>query len=56
MELWAYGQYVLTVERWLRTMASKKGDPRLSRKYKEIRLKKLAMDGWVLCCTYEAHG
>ena len=35
-------------------MASKKGDPRLSRKYKEVRLKKLAMDGWVCYyCGYE---
>lgn len=35
-------------------MASKKGDPRLSRKYKEIRLKKLAADGWVcFYCGYE---
>jgi 5-methylcytosine-specific restriction endonuclease McrA len=35
-------------------MSSKKGDPRLSRKYKEIRLKKLAMDGWVCYyCGYE---
>jgi 5-methylcytosine-specific restriction endonuclease McrA len=35
-------------------MASKKGDPRLSRKYKEVRLKKLAMDGWVcFYCGYE---
>lgn len=31
-------------------MASKKGDPRLSRKYKEVRLKRLAMDGYV--CYY----
>lgn len=35
-------------------MASKKGDPRLSRKYKEVRLKKLAIDGWVcFYCGYE---
>lgn len=35
-------------------MASKKGDPRLSRKYKEVRLKKLAADGWVcFYCGYE---
>jgi 5-methylcytosine-specific restriction endonuclease McrA len=31
-------------------MASKKGDPRLSRKYKEVRLKALARDGYV--CFY----
>lgn len=31
-------------------MASKKGDPRLSRKYKEVRLKALARDGYV--CHY----
>jgi 5-methylcytosine-specific restriction endonuclease McrA len=31
-------------------MASKKGDPRLSRKYKEVRLKALARDGYV--CYY----
>jgi 5-methylcytosine-specific restriction endonuclease McrA len=35
-------------------MSTKKGDPRLSRKYKEVRLKKLAMDGWVCYyCGYE---
>lgn len=35
-------------------MATKKGDPRLSRKYKEVRLKKLALDGWVCYyCGYE---
>jgi 5-methylcytosine-specific restriction endonuclease McrA len=35
-------------------MSSKRGDPRLSRKYKEVRLKKLAMDGWVcFYCGYE---
>jgi 5-methylcytosine-specific restriction endonuclease McrA len=35
-------------------MSSKKGDPRLSRKYKEVRLKKLAMDGFVCYyCGYE---
>jgi 5-methylcytosine-specific restriction endonuclease McrA len=35
-------------------MATKKGDPRLSKKYKEVRLKKLAQDGWVCYyCGYE---
>ena len=35
-------------------MATKKGDPRLSRKYKEVRLKKLSQDGWVcFYCGYE---
>ncbi len=35
-------------------LSTKKGDPRLSRKYKEVRLKKLAMDGWVCYyCGYE---
>jgi 5-methylcytosine-specific restriction endonuclease McrA len=34
-------------------MASKKGDPRLSRKYKEVRLKVLARDGYV--CSYCGH-
>lgn len=31
-------------------MASKKGDPRLSRKYKEVRLRALARDGYT--CYY----
>jgi 5-methylcytosine-specific restriction endonuclease McrA len=31
-------------------MATKKGDPRLSRKYKEVRLRVLARDGYV--CYY----
>lgn len=35
-------------------MASKKGDPRLSRKYKEVRLKALARDGYTCYyCGYE---
>lgn len=34
-------------------MASKKGDPRLSRKYKEVRLRVLARDGYV--CFYCGH-
>lgn len=34
-------------------MATKKGDPRLSRKYKEIRLRVLARDGYV--CYYCGH-
>ena len=35
-------------------MSSKKGDPRLSRKYKEVRLKALARDGYVCYyCGYE---
>lgn len=35
-------------------MASKKGDPRLSRQYKANRLKKLAADGYVcFYCGYE---
>jgi 5-methylcytosine-specific restriction endonuclease McrA len=35
-------------------MSSKRNDPRLSRKYKEVRLKKLAEDGWVcFYCGYE---
>ena len=37
-------------------MSSKRNDPRLSRKYKEVRLKKLAQDGWVcFYCGYEGH-
>jgi 5-methylcytosine-specific restriction endonuclease McrA len=31
-------------------MSSKRNDPRLSRKYKEVRLKALARDGWT--CFY----
>jgi 5-methylcytosine-specific restriction endonuclease McrA len=31
-------------------MSSKRNDPRLSRKYKEVRLKALARDGWT--CYY----
>lgn len=34
-------------------MSSKKGDPRLSRKYKEVRLKALARDGYT--CYYCGH-
>jgi 5-methylcytosine-specific restriction endonuclease McrA len=34
-------------------MATKKGDPRLSKKYKEVRLKVLARDGYV--CSYCGH-
>jgi 5-methylcytosine-specific restriction endonuclease McrA len=35
-------------------MSSKRNDPRLSRKYKEVRLRKLAEDGWVcFYCGYE---
>jgi len=35
-------------------MPSKKNDPRLSRKYKEVRLKALARDGYVCYyCGYE---
>ena len=35
-------------------MSSKRNDPRLSRKYKEVRLKKLAQDGWTcFYCGYE---
>lgn len=35
-------------------MSSKKGDPRLSRKYKEVRLKALARDGYTCYyCGYE---
>jgi 5-methylcytosine-specific restriction endonuclease McrA len=35
-------------------MSSKSNDPRLSRKYKEVRLKKLALDGWTcFYCGYE---
>ena len=34
-------------------MSSKKGDPRLSRKYKEVRLKVLARDGYT--CYYCGH-
>ena len=34
---------------WL-MMSSKRNDPRLSRKYKEVRLKALARDGWT--CYY----
>lgn len=34
-------------------MASKRNDPRLSRKYKEVRLKALARDGYV--CFYCGH-
>lgn len=34
-------------------MSSKKGDPRLSRKYKEVRLRVLARDGYV--CFYCGH-
>jgi 5-methylcytosine-specific restriction endonuclease McrA len=35
-------------------MSTKRGDPRLSKKYKEVRLRKLAMDGWVcFYCGYE---
>jgi len=35
-------------------LSSKRNDPRLSRKYKEVRLKKLAEDGWVcFYCGYE---
>ena len=49
MALLSYALNVVMV-----VMASKKGDPRLSRKYKEVRLKKLAMDGWVcFYCGYE---
>ena len=50
MALLSYALSIVDVNQ----MASKKGDPRLSRKYKEIRLKKLAMDGWVcFYCGYE---
>ena len=35
-------------------MSTKRNDPRLSRKYKEVRLKKLAQDGWTcFYCGYE---
>ena len=35
-------------------LSSKRNDPRLSRKYKEVRLKKLAQDGWTcFYCGYE---
>ena len=35
-------------------LSSKRNDPRLSRKYKEVRLRKLAEDGWVcFYCGYE---
>lgn len=34
-------------------MATKKGDPRLSRKYREVRLRVLARDGYV--CFYCGH-
>lgn len=34
-------------------MSSKKNDPRLSRKYKEVRLRALARDGYV--CFYCGH-
>jgi len=35
-------------------MSSKRNDPRLSRKYKEVRLKKLSQDGWTcFYCGYE---
>ncbi len=34
-------------------MSTKKGDPRLSRKYKEVRLRVLARDGYV--CYYCGH-
>jgi 5-methylcytosine-specific restriction endonuclease McrA len=34
-------------------MSTKKGDPRLSRKYREVRLRVLARDGYV--CFYCGH-
>ena len=35
-------------------LSSRRGDPRLSRKYKEVRLRKLAQDGWTCYyCGYE---
>ena len=35
-------------------LSSKRNDPRLSRKYKEVRLRKLAEDGWTCYyCGYE---
>jgi 5-methylcytosine-specific restriction endonuclease McrA len=35
-------------------LSSKRNDPRLSRKYKEVRLRKLAEDGWTcFYCGYE---
>jgi 5-methylcytosine-specific restriction endonuclease McrA len=35
-------------------MSTKRNDPRLSRKYKEVRLRKLAEDGWTCYyCGYE---
>ena len=35
-------------------LSSKRNDPRLSKKYKEVRLKKLAQDGWTcFYCGYE---
>jgi len=35
-------------------MSTKRNDPRLSRKYKEVRLRKLAQDGWTcFYCGYE---
>jgi 5-methylcytosine-specific restriction endonuclease McrA len=35
-------------------MSTKRNDPRLSRKYKEVRLRKLADDGWTCYyCGYE---
>jgi len=35
-------------------MSTKRNDPRLSRKYKEVRLKALARDGWTcFYCGYE---
>ena len=38
------------VEEGVALMPSKRNDPRLSRKYKEVRLKALARDGWT--CFY----
>jgi 5-methylcytosine-specific restriction endonuclease McrA len=35
-------------------LSTKRNDPRLSRKYKEVRLRKLAQDGWTcFYCGYE---
>ena len=37
-------------------MSSKRNDPRLTRKYKEVRLRKLAEDGWTcFYCGYEGN-
>ena len=45
---------MVTLEAKRLALSTKRNDPRLSRKYKEVRLRKLALDGWTcFYCGYE---